>query len=456
MAKRGSSPRGRISCTPRAGSSSAGPDTCHQERRARRVHVHRTSRCSLRPRIPLESVFDPTGAGDSFAGGFMGYLARTDDLSDAESPARDDPRLGDGLVRRGGVFERAPAGASTPADIDRRDRGVPRARRVREGAGGRRGTAGRCRTGRSVVPPRTIARPASTSTPPTTRSIASRSLSSRRTPPATRGAFGGFGGMFRMPEGGRSRCWSRAPTASARRSRLRSKRGRHDTVGHDLVNHCVNDILVQGAEPLFFLDYVAFGALVPTTVEAVVAGVAAGCSRKRLRADGRRDGGDARTVYAAGLRSGRIHRRVSWRKTRCSARPGCAKAMCSPGWRATDSTRTVIRCAPDDRGAHGARVRRPVSGIARRWPTLLRGAPVLSGAAAAAARQLHAMAHITGGGLPGNLNRVPSRRRWMRSLDTSSWTPAPRSAFWQKAGRFSRTNVSGVQHGRRYGRHRAT
>src|ERR671912_2592391 len=53
--------------------------------------------------------------------------------------------------------------------------------------------------------------------------------------------------------------------------------GVHDTVGRDLVNHCTNDILVQGARPLFFLDYVAFGKLDPRVVEGVVAGVAAGC-----------------------------------------------------------------------------------------------------------------------------------------------------------------------------------
>src|SRR6058998_3662535 len=53
--------------------------------------------------------------------------------------------------------------------------------------------------------------------------------------------------------------------------------GVHNTIGRDLVNHCVNDILVQGALPLFFLDYLAFGKLDANVVEAVVAGVAAGC-----------------------------------------------------------------------------------------------------------------------------------------------------------------------------------
>ena len=51
----------------------------------------------------------------------------------------------------------------------------------------------------------------------------------------------------------------------------------HNTVGRDLVNHCVNDILVQGARPLFFLDYIATGELSPETVASLIEGVANGC-----------------------------------------------------------------------------------------------------------------------------------------------------------------------------------
>src|SRR3977135_1998967 len=51
----------------------------------------------------------------------------------------------------------------------------------------------------------------------------------------------------------------------------------HNTVGRDLVNHCVNDILVQGARPLFFLDYIATGKLSPQIVEEIVSGIAEGC-----------------------------------------------------------------------------------------------------------------------------------------------------------------------------------
>ena len=92
-----------------------------------------------------------------------------------------------------------------------------------------------------------------------------------------RGAFGGFGGMFRVPEGYRAPLLVSSADGVGTKIKLAIEAGRHDTIGHCLVNHCTNDILVQGAVPLFFLDYVAFGKLEPAVVEAVVAGVAAGC-----------------------------------------------------------------------------------------------------------------------------------------------------------------------------------
>ncbi len=92
-----------------------------------------------------------------------------------------------------------------------------------------------------------------------------------------RGAFGAFGGMFRIPSDVPNPLLVASADGVGTKTKVAIEAGRHDTIGHDLVNHCVNDILVQGAKPLFFLDYVAFGKLEPSIVEAVVAGVAAGC-----------------------------------------------------------------------------------------------------------------------------------------------------------------------------------
>ena len=91
------------------------------------------------------------------------------------------------------------------------------------------------------------------------------------------GGFGGFGGMFRLPSGLQKPVLVSSADGVGTKIKVAIDANRHDTIGRDLVNHCVNDILVQGALPAFFLDYVAFGKLDPAVVEAVVSGVAAGC-----------------------------------------------------------------------------------------------------------------------------------------------------------------------------------
>ena len=90
--------------------------------------------------------------------------------------------------------------------------------------------------------------------------------------------IGSFGGLFRL-DTGRYRDPVLVSSADGVGTNLKVAflADRHDTVGIDLVNHCVNDILVQGAEPLFFLDYLATGRLSPEVAESIVSGMAAAC-----------------------------------------------------------------------------------------------------------------------------------------------------------------------------------
>jgi phosphoribosylformylglycinamidine cyclo-ligase len=90
--------------------------------------------------------------------------------------------------------------------------------------------------------------------------------------------IGSFGGLFRLDRG---LCREPVLVSSAdgvgTKLKVAFMTGRHDTIGADLVNHCVNDILVQGARPLFFLDYLATGQLSPEVAEQIISGVARAC-----------------------------------------------------------------------------------------------------------------------------------------------------------------------------------
>ena len=109
-----------------------------------------------------------------------------------------------------------------------------------------------------------------------------KSLARSTMTPGVLSEIGSFGGLFCLD---RDRYREPVLVSSAdgvgTKLKVAFMTGRHDTIGADLVNHCVNDILVQGAEPLFFLDYLATGRLSPDVAEQVVGGVARGCRENR-------------------------------------------------------------------------------------------------------------------------------------------------------------------------------
>jgi phosphoribosylformylglycinamidine cyclo-ligase len=105
-----------------------------------------------------------------------------------------------------------------------------------------------------------------------------KSLARATFTPGVLSEIGSFGGLFQLDT---AACETPVLVSSAdgvgTKLKVAFMTGRHDTIGADLVNHCVNDILVQGARPLFFLDYLATGRLSPDVAEQVVAGISRAC-----------------------------------------------------------------------------------------------------------------------------------------------------------------------------------
>ena len=97
--------------------------------------------------------------------------------------------------------------------------------------------------------------------------------------PEVLAGVGGFGALVEIPSGYKQPVLVSGTDGVGTKLRLAIDTGRHDTIGIDLVAMCVNDVVVQGAEPLFFLDYYATGKLQVAVAEAVIRGIAEGCSQ---------------------------------------------------------------------------------------------------------------------------------------------------------------------------------
>ncbi|WP_139433138.1 phosphoribosylformylglycinamidine cyclo-ligase, partial [Aeromonas dhakensis] len=106
-----------------------------------------------------------------------------------------------------------------------------------------------------------------------------KGVSKRTRRPEVLGGLGGFGALCQIPAGYKEPVLVSGTDGVGTKLRLAIDLKKHDTVGIDLVAMCVNDLIVQGAEPLFFLDYYATGKLDVDTAAAVVTGIGAGCEQ---------------------------------------------------------------------------------------------------------------------------------------------------------------------------------
>ena len=222
-----------------------------------------------------------------------------------------------------------------------------------------------------------------------------------------RGAFGAFGGMFRLPDDVRKPLVVASADGVGTKTRVAIAANRHGTIGHDLVNHCVDDILVQGARPLFFLDYVAFGKLEPAIVESVVAGVAAGCRENGCALLG------GETAEMPGVYTPPDYDLAGFIV-------GCVGEDDVLGPARVKEGDTLVALASSGLHTNGYSLARRIVaermklGVDDRFPgtdTSVADALLAVHVSYLAALEpllgrVHAMAHITGGGIPGNLNRA--------------------------------------------------
>ncbi len=256
----------------------------------------------------------------------------------------------------------------------------------------------------------------------------------RTTRPGVLGGLGGFGALFELPTGRyREPVLVSTTDGVGTKLRLAIEQNRHDTIGIDLVAMCVNDLVVQGAEPLFFLDYYATGRLNVEMATTIIAGIAEGCRQagaalvggETAEMPGMYHEGD---YDLAGFAVGVVEKANLVDGRRVS--PGDAiLGIASSGLHSNGYSlvRHILATHGVDLTAdfHG----RPLGEVLLA-PTRIYVKPLL---ALLSSVDVHAMAHITGGGLLENPPRVlPPGTRAV--IDTNAWPRPPLFDWLQQRG----------------------
>lgn len=218
--------------------------------------------------------------------------------------------------------------------------------------------------------------------------------------------LGGFGALFQVPQSYKEPILVSGTDGVGTKLKLAFDLNKHDTIGIDLVAMCVNDVLVQGAEPLFFLDYFATGKLTPDVAAQVVEGIGEGC----VQANAALIGGE--TAEMPGMYKSGEYDLAGF----CVGAVEKAKIIDGSKVKAGDK---LIGLASTGAHSNGySLIRKVIDTYEVPLDTIIGGKPLAEAVLAPTkiyvrsvlslmqSVDVHALAHITGGGIPGNLNRV--------------------------------------------------
>jgi len=269
-----------------------------------------------------------------------------------------------------------------------------------------------------------------------------RELAGRTSRPEVVGGIGGFAGLVKLGDG---RLLVASADGVGTKLEIARFAGRLDTVGIDCVAMCANDVICTGAEPLFFLDYLAVGRLIPEEVAAIVAGVAEGCRRAGCALLGGETAEHPGTLEPgrfdlAGFCVGIVDEATllgSEKVERGDVLVGLpSSGLHSNGFSLVrrvllESGRALDQFAPELGRTISAELLEPTAVYVR---------PVLELARAGLA---HAAAHITGGGWTENLPRALGPGLGAR-IDRRAWTPQPIFSLIAQAVRLDPVELFGV------------